>query len=331
MRLVVLLGPQRFQPTLREVVDSLGVEGRIAAVTAGWQEREAEDAELSNHLGGRVVNLRLHARGEELLGAEPELFARLRRRQDRLKRLQMLYRLRLDPQLGALRKLHERHGDAELETEREHALELVRALDEHHLERVRAVHREAEMPRPAPETGPETGPEPGDGRHPELERHREEVAETLTDCSALAIAGGHVAVLLNRLRLFRVLERTPEGMPVFAWSAGAMAIAERIVLFHDNPPQGAGNAELLDAGLGLVGAGLAGRALLPLPHASRRLRLGDRRRVSTFARRFAPRVPVTLDSGARLVLGGGRLIEAEGSERLLPNGRRELLAAEGAA
>jgi hypothetical protein len=317
VRQVVLLGPQRFQPTLRSVVDELGVNGRIAAVTAGWQEREEDDAELSDHLGGRVVNLLLHRRGEEASAAEPGLFARLRRRQERLKRLQALYRVRLDPQLTAVRRLYDREGGDVLDGERAHAIELVRALDEHHLSRVRVIHAEDDVPWPAPEEGR--------GRYPELERHRAEIARILEGCAALAIAGGHVAVLLNRLRLFRVLELAPE-LPVFAWSAGAMALAERIVLFHDHPPQGAGNAEVLDVGLGVLGPDLAGEALLPLPHAGLRLRLGDPERVGIFARRFAPLAPVTLDPGARLVLGGGRVREAAGSERLLPGGGRAPVA-----
>lgn len=322
MRVVVLLGPQRFHPTLRSVVDGLGVDGRIAAVTAGWQEREEDDAELSAHLGGRVVNLLLHRRGEEAMAADSTLFARLRRRQERLKRLQALYRVRLDPQLAAVRRLLEREGGDVLAGERDHAIELVRALDEHHLDRVREIHVEDDAPWPAPEEG--------HGRYPVLERHRAEIAEILAGCAALAIAGGHVAVLLNRLRLFRVLEQAPE-LPVFAWSAGAMALAERIVLFHDSPPQGAGNAEVLDVGLGLLGPGLAGEALLPLPHASLRLRLGDPDRVAVFARRFAPLAPVTLDPGARIVLGGGHIREAEGSERLLPTGGRAAVTATEAA
>lgn len=321
MRDLVLLGPQRFQPTLRSVVDALGVDGRIAAVTAGWQEREEDDAELSDHLGGRIVNLLLHRRGEEAMTAEPALFAHLRRRQERLRRLQALYRVRLDPQLTAVRRLFDREGGDVLAGERAHSIELVRALDSHHLERVHEIHAEDDVPWPAPAEGR--------GHYPELERHRDEIAEILSGCAALAIAGGHVAVLLNRLRLFRVVEQVPE-LPVFAWSAGAMALAERVVLFHDSPPQGAGNAEVLDVGLGLLGPEHAGEPLLPLPHASRRLRLGDPQRVGIFARRFAPLVPVTLDPGARIVISGGRLREAEGCERLLPGGGRAPMTGTGA-
>lgn len=307
MRTVVLLGPQRFEPTVRSVVDSLGIEGRIALVTAGWQEREPEDGELRDHLGGRAVNLLLHARAEELFTADPTLSAGLRRRQERLKSLQNLYRLRLDHQLAAARELYARSGTGGLiGPERDDAVAAVRALDDHHLARVDQVHRKLDAPWPATE-------------HPELERHRRELAAELGACDALAIAGGHVAVLLNRLRLFRVLELARDK-PLIAWSAGAMALAERVVLFYDSPPWGRGNAEVLDAGLGVLDAELAGKAVLPLPDAERRLRLDDRLRVQLLARRVAPLAAYTLDPGARLVLGRGRVLEAEATRRLRLDG-----------
>ncbi len=97
-------------------------------------------------------------------------------------------------------------------------------------------------------------------------------------------------MLLNRLRLFG-LERLLRTRPVVAWSAGAMAIAERVVLFHDHPPQGAGNAELFEAGLGLV------RGAVFLPHAASRLALDDPTRVALLARRLARPRACTLDDG----------------------------------
>jgi hypothetical protein len=109
----------------------------------------------------------------------------------------------------------------------------------------------------------------------------------------VAFAGGHVAALLNRLRLFDVASVVGER-PIVAWSAGAMALSERIVLFHDSPPWGAGNAEVLDHGLGLC------PGVLPLPHARRRLRLQDPRRVDLLVRRFAPLRCVGLDEGSKL-------------------------------
>ena len=70
---------------------------------------------------------------------------------------------------------------------------------------------------------------------------------------------GHV------LRLFAV------GRPpaVVAWSAGAMALTERVMLFHDRAAHGPSHAEFADVGLGWV----PGAVLLP--HARRRLRVDD--------------------------------------------------------
>ncbi len=300
---LVLLGPQRFDPILREAVDALGVEGKIAAVTAGWQEREAEDAELREHLGGRTLNLRLYDRCERVFAADPDLFEAHRERQNRLRELQRFYRLRLDHALAAVKVLDGRReaDPVVLEPERKSALQAVRTLDAHQLERVAAIDRTFEERwRPA--------------ERPAVVRHRYELKSMLDDCGALAVAGGHVAVLLNRLRLFAVTDLAA-GRPIFAWSAGAMALARRIVLFHDSPPQGAGNAEVLEHGLG------CSAGVLPLPHAARRLRLDDPRRVGLFARRFAPLAAVTLDPGARLVFEGDRLTAAIGSRRLNRDGR----------
>jgi hypothetical protein len=41
-RRIVLLGPQRLAPKVGFVARRLGIEGRAALVTAGWQERELE-------------------------------------------------------------------------------------------------------------------------------------------------------------------------------------------------------------------------------------------------------------------------------------------------
>lgn len=59
-----------------------------------------------------------------------------------------------------------------------------------------------------------------------------------------------------------------------------MVLCDRVVLFHDSPPQGRGNAEIFEAGLGLY------NNMIPLPHASRRLMLDNTIRVATLAKRF---------------------------------------------
>ena len=92
---VTLLGPQRLRPTLASTLASLGIEGRIATVTAGWQEREADDRELHEHLGGRSVNLRLYERADAVFRRDPEFAAAHRRRQEGLREMQDLYNVRL--------------------------------------------------------------------------------------------------------------------------------------------------------------------------------------------------------------------------------------------
>jgi hypothetical protein len=185
----------------------------------------------------------------------------------------------------------------------EDAIEQVRRLDAHHLARTAALDDEV-FARVDPA-----------GR-PSLARHREQLGRELAPCEAVLVAGGHVGILLNRLRLFGVLELS-DPRPIVAWSGGAMALAERVVLFHDSPPQGPGDPEVYARGMGLV------RGVVPLPHAAERLRLEDPARVALLARRFAPEACVPLDAGDRLEgsssssswVGGqdGRRLERDGS------------------
>jgi hypothetical protein len=286
---LTLLGPQRLAPTVADTLASLAVPdgAPVATVTAGWQEREPEDTELDQHLGGRTINLALYRRVDQVFARDPDLSAAFHERQARLRRMQALYRVRLDAALSACHALFASAGDdAPLEEEREAALEAVRDLDRRHLERVRAVHAAFEQ-RWRPGT---RGP---------LAEERAQVAGLLGNVAALAIAGGHVAVLLNRLRLLDV--GTPaRRMTVVAWSAGAMAACDTVVLFHDDPPYGAGHPEAFELGLALAGG------VLPFPHARHRLRLDDVRRVAIAARRFAPAACLPMDEHARIDWDGER-------------------------
>ena len=308
MPTLLVLGPQRFQPTLRPVLDSIGVRGPVAVVTAGWQERELEDGELREHLDCEVTNLELYARYEEAVGQDGELAAALRERQEQLQELQALYRVQLDHALAAARELLERSSrSAALLEQRSSAVRALRAVDRQHLQRIARIHEAFERRfEPA--------------RRPAVARLRERLAQQLEPCAALAIAGGHVAVLLNRLRLFDLPQLAGER-PIVAWSAGAMALSERVVLFHDHPPQGAGNAEVLEVGLGVV------PRLVALPSARQRLRLEDPVRVALFARRFAPAICALLDPGARLDWDGRSWRAAEGTRRLSSRGGLPRIAA----
>jgi hypothetical protein len=278
---LILLGPQRLRPTLAEARATLGIEGPVAAITAGWQDREAEDEELREHLGPDTVNLELYRRAEKLFADDRRLFQGHRQRQDSLREAQRIYRRRLRHAMAAAREVLEMNGGSNLLDEaRREAIAAIQQLDSKHLDSVRRIHRRFRRDvRPDRRAG--------------LRRQRAEISRLLAGCDALAIAGGHVTVLLNRLRLFDLLYLASQR-PIIAWSAGAMALAERVVVFHDSPPQGAGDAEVLETGFGRL------RGLLPLPHARRRLRLGDPLRVGLLARRFAPSICVALDEGDRL-------------------------------
>jgi hypothetical protein len=291
---LALLGPQRLQPTVGAVVADFAIDGPIAVVTAGWQEREEETDELAAALGRPIRNLQLYARWERLRLEHRELAAAHRQRQDNLRRQQELYRKRLAATNGVARALLAEDGPAELlDPERDSAILSLRALDSHHLRRVGALNRA-------------------------WAADWDQLAELLDGCAAVAIAGGHVAVLLNRLQLFELAEPFKK-LPIIAWSGGAMALSDRVVLFHDAPPQGEGDPEILDHGLGLA------PGLVILPHARHRLRLDERKRVALLARRFAPALCVPFDEGDRVDLVDRRWDPQPGMRRLDSTGAVDFL------
>ena len=79
-----------------------------------------------------------------------------------------------------------------------------------------------------------------------------------------------------------------------------MLITQQIVLFHDSPPQGRGDPEVYDDGLGLA------PNVVALPHANYRLKLDDEQRVAIFSRRFSPSTCVILDEGCGFQWDGDR-------------------------
>lgn len=304
-RSVTVLGPQR-QPTLGRVLDALGVEGSIAAITAGWQEREGDDAELMTLLGGRGVNLRLHARWIAALSADPEYAAAEREHRVVAEQMQQLYLVRLDHALRATYEVLQRAGQhpRTQEAALEDALDIVRTIDAGHVRRVRDLREAFEQAwRPA--------------EREVMAGHVGEVADLLGEVHGLVIAGGHVGELLWMFELFGLRDRLPAQ--VVAWSAGAMALTERVVLFHDRVAHGPAQSEVLGAGLGLL------PGVVLLPHARRRLRTEDTTRMTVLARRFAPDRCVVLDDGmtldfgddgelpdhARVVTEDGRIVERQ--------------------
>jgi hypothetical protein len=275
----ILLGPQR-RPTLDSVVRSLGLPGPFATVTAGWQEREPDDGELRALLGGRGVGLELYRRWLDVQERDREYAAASRALADVLAELAEEYLLRLDYALQAVYALQRRTSGSALDE----AVAGVRSLDDSHLAQVNEVRGEF-FDRLRPH------------ERPVIASHRSAVAGLLDSAAALVVAGGHVGVLAEVLHLFNVAALLRS--PVIAWSAGAMALADRIVLFGDRSAHGPGHPEVYGSGLSVV------RDVVLLPHAKARLLLDDTPRMAVFARRFAPARCVLLEAGTRVELSGG--------------------------
>ena len=306
MTVQILLGPQSPTPDVRQAVDSIPIDGPVMAITAGWRDSEAEIDDLEAELGRPVENLSLYERAEHVFGHEPELRALKRERQDKLLELQRLYRIRLAPTLTAARKLMREDSEPDLlRLEQRAAIKQLRALDRHHLGRIQAIHREFDVRR-------------AELALPGATDVRDQIQQQLERAGLVLIAGGHVAVLLNRIRLFRLGDLLAVKN-IIAWSAGAMALSDRIILFHHHAPQGRRDAELLDAGLGIVP-----RRVI-LPHAKTRLDWSNRNRMALFARRFAPARCCTLDSGSMIRLEDGELTEVSRSFVINRAGKKKAL------
>lgn len=306
---LVLLGPRGGGLALGKVVGELEAGGalspgaRIAAITAGWRDREANEGLIDPRLADRVVDLELYRRSDRIAEADAELARAGRELLARLVALRRAYNLRLHGLIAAHRRLAELRGDESvLVAERAEALEAIRRLDARHLDRVLEIRLEFERRMTPPERDA-------------VRRQRREVNARLEGAEAVVLEGGHVANLLSRLRLFGG-RKLLDGRAVIGRSAGAMVLTERVVLFHDRPPWGEGNPEVFDAGLGIA------EGLIALPHASARLALDDRTRGARLAARFAPASCVLLDPGRRIDRAGDGWSGRDGVERLDSAGRR---------
>ena len=284
MATTVLLGPQRFMTTAGSTLRALAVDGPVATITAGWEEREDQDAELNSVLDGRGRNLRLHHRMFDVLDKDAAFAAAALAFRDRHDELLGFYRLRLQGAMEGVYAVQRRssaHGTGEAALA--DAVEAVRRLDEWYSSQLKGLYRDLDAQAPAE-------------RSDVIGWHRGELAAALADSAALVITGGHVGTLLRTLRMFALA--IPDALPVIAWSAGAMALTSKVVLFHDFAPRGSHEVEVFDRGLGRV------PGVIALPHARRRLALDDRARCAVLARRFAEHRLLLLDDGTAAVFDG---------------------------
>ena len=286
---MTLLGPQRLTPTLPDVVRAAGIDlhssscAPMATITAGWQEREDDDRDLVDALLGNTVNLRLYARAADIFERDTELAAAHVERGRRLRDLQSLYELRLGHAMDAVYELARRPGGGPDARRGDQFRPRRRACSSTNACSIAAARSSA--------SSSSTGGRPSATSSP---RHRADVATILGESCGLAIAGGQVPTLLNRIHLLGVADHVA-GLHVFAWSAGAMVATERIVVFHDDPPHGRPHARMFEHGLGWF------PGVVAMPDARRRLHLDDALRVGLLARRFAPAVCLGLDDGAHLL------------------------------
>jgi len=305
---ITLLGPQRKAAAARAAVAELMPDGPVATVNGGWQEREADSAELNEALGGRMSNLELYRRWSEVIASDAE-YARAERHLDVvLDELQGTYAVRLQHGMAALEAVSRRDAGPELRQEAtEDALQGIRTLDLWHL-------------RMVGEARADFYDTVGLGGRDSIARHRAEIARLVDSSAGMVFAGGHVAVLLHLLHIFGLARLLKP--PLVAWSAGAMALADRVVLFHDHGPVGRRHPEVYAHGLSVY------PRVLPFPHARRRLRLDDPGQLGILARRFAPRTCLLLADGERVTVrddaplpGGVRTLTERGVQ-VVPDDRR---------
>jgi hypothetical protein len=279
---ITLLGPQP-RVNLQQAFRELGSEAVVAIVTAGWQDREVDDGELRELVGLPTVNLALHERWLAVHEEDREYAHAEREHEAALAELRRLYLVQLDHALTAADEVARRSDARPRLRDRAltDSLSVVQLLDQQHVQRVADFQQHFyDAWRPQERAA--------------VARHRDEVQHLLEGSSALAIAGGHVGELARVLHLFHVAPHLPAR--VVAWSAGAMALTERVVLFHDFVPHGVAQTEVYAAGIGVV------HGVVALPHARRRLRVSDPVRMSVLARRFAPARCLVLDDATRVPL-----------------------------
>ena len=297
----MLLGPVGDGAVVARELGSLGVDGPIALVTAGWEEAERNDADLDRVLGGGTRNLGLFGRRLDILESDPEYAEEMRRVRTLLTQLREVYLVQLRHALLGVEAVRQHDAGARRLSgnQLDEAIETVRGLDERHASRLEAVLGEFYSAYPPHE-------------RPAIAAHREAVAAAVGDCGALVIAGGHVGVLTDCLHVCNV-GAVLADRPLVAWSSGAMAIAERVMVVDDHDLGGRPD-EMLGAGIGVV------RGVVPLPAAAARLRIDDRNHLALLARRLAPRACVLLDEGDRVAFDDSGVADLSAARVVAPDG-----------
>ena len=303
----LLLGPQRPVINLGVAVKKAGIpQGPMAVISAGWQEAEGDIVDIFAQVQRPLHDLGIYQKAEQLTAAYPKFAQAYRQRQDNLKDLQRLYRLRCKQLMIATRATLRAEANPEiLEAEQHHAMGQVRELDRHHLRSIQAIHCEYNQTFNGLTDG-------------ELDAFGAQTVARLADCESILITGGNVMVLLNRLNMFGLTNKLADKHLV-AWSAGAMVLSDTLVLFHDETPLGRRDPEVVSRGCGVI------PGYVFLPDAKHRLKESDTVRTRLMSRRFAPARCVTLNNGAGLLFEGGTLKIADQVKLMTRDGTFEEL------
>ena len=279
----LLLGPQRPVINLGVAVKKAGIpKGPMAVISAGWQEAEGDMDEIHDQVQRPLHDLGIYQKAEQLSAAYPAFAQAYRERQENLKDLQRLYRLRCKQLLTAARQTFKAEAHPLiLKAEQRHAMKQVRELDRHHLRSMQRIHEQYDP----------TFDSLTDG---EISAFTTSIAKGLEGCESILLTGGNVMVLLNRINLFDLGELFRQKHLV-AWSAGAMVLSDTLVLFHDNTALDRREPEVVSQGCGII------PKYVFLPDAAHRLRQNDIIRSRLMSTRFAPAKCVTLDNGAGML------------------------------
>jgi hypothetical protein len=193
----VLLGPQRFMTTAGTALRSLGVDGPVATINAGWQEREDVVDELDTVLGANTRHLRLYHRTLDVIAKDAAFAKAAMAFRDRHDALLSLYRLRLEHAMDGVYAVQRRLGGAVAAAARreagglgetpaygalDDAVESVRRLDSWYSASLKSLYVELDAAAPLDSSGV-------------IGWHRGELGAALGECAALVMPGGHVGTL----------------------------------------------------------------------------------------------------------------------------------------
>jgi hypothetical protein len=308
----VVLGPQPGRVSLGPGLKALDLPaGPVAAITVGWRETEPVLKEVERELeacGREAIPLHIGERVGKVFESDAPLAEAHRALQEGLLAEERLYGARLRRAVETAHEVvrlsvAERYRDPYAEQ----AWQDILAADRFHVERHAELWQEFREAVDLHE-------------RPAIREETEELRRLLSGAVAVVLTGGHVAVIRNRLLLLGLRDAlTP--LPVLAWSAGAMVLTPRVVLFHDRLPGGSARPEILGDGLSL----LPGVALFP--DARIRLDLEDRQSLSELAGRVAPERAVLLEPGDAIrwdgrgwsAPNGIRLLSEDGEVQTVPS------------